>query len=304
MDQPAHFTWKSFFGGSSRIEANFNKAHADHPAHDHEFMEIVVVVGGSCLHRNFLGEQRLGKGDSFLMRPGAWHSYDDCRNLALYNCCFYPGILGRELGWLIDDPNLGRLLWSLPLSPSRRGFVQLHLPDLALAGCRVILDKLCTLTKAGTAGEYHADRVGLLVLLLSMLGRQLPHVPPAAKITKPHPAALAALKLMDEDPSRTWDMKSLAAQVRINPDYLARMFGALAGLPPMAYLRRRRLEAAISLLVNSSHSISNVGSMVGWPDASYFTRRFTAEYGLSPSAYRARFFNHGQPDPLPSTLQK
>lgn len=289
MDQPVHFTWKSFFGDSSRIEANFNQRHRDHPVHDHEFMEIVVVVAGSCLHTNALGKQRLGKGAAFLMRPGAWHAYDACRNLALYNCCFHPGLLGRELSWMMDDCNLGRLLWSLPLSSGQHGIVLLHLPDFALAGARKILDKLRTLTKANSL-DYQADRVGLLVLLLGVLGRQLPHAEPAQKMTKPHPAALTALKLMDDDPARPWDMKSLAAQVRINPDYLARMFRALAGLPPMAYLRRRRLEMAITLLVNSSHSVSEVGSMVGWPDASYFTRRFTAEYGLSPSAYRTRFF--------------
>jgi len=288
MDQPVHFTWKGLFREANRIEANFNQRHRDHPVHDHEFMEIVLVVAGSCLHRNAMGEQRLGRGDAFLMRPGAWHSYQDCRNLALYNCCFHPDILGRELAWMMDDVNLGRLLWSLPLSSSHRGIVLLHVPECALGGSREILDKLCTLTPANSM-DYRTDRIGLLVLLLGVLGRQLPCTPPAAKMTKPHPAVLAALKLMDDDPARPWDMKSLAARVRINPDYLARMFGALAGLPPMTYLRRRRLETAITLLVNSSHSVSEVGSMVGWPDASYFTRRFTAEYGLSPSAYRTRF---------------
>lgn len=289
-----HLTWGISFRDANRIEANFNEHHPDFPVHDHEFMEIVVVVAGSCLHRNVLGEQRLGKGDAFLMRPGAWHAFLNCRNLTLYNCCFDPGILSRELSWMIDDPNLGRLLWSFPLSPAQHGMVLMHFPDSELTSCRKILDMLCALTTASII-SHRADRVGLLVLLLGALSRQLPGVAPTPKPTKPHPdtkphpATLAALKLMDDDPTWDWSLETLAERVNTNPDYLARAFSKVAGLPPMAYLRRRRLELATMLLANSEHLVSDVGSLVGWPDPSYFTRRFRVEFGLSPSAYRVRF---------------
>lgn len=297
-----HFSWKLFFHESNRIEAVYVTQHRDHPAHDHEFVEIVVVTGGSCLHQHVLGEQRLGKGDAFLMRPGAWHAYRNCRNLALYDCCFDPGIIGRELSWMIDNPLLGRLLWSIPLSPAQRGMVLMHLPDSELTLCWKVLDALCALSTTDSMC-YQGDRVGLLVQLLSALSRQLPGPAPAIKSTKPHPATLAALKLIDNDPTQPWTMKSLAAQVHVNPAYLTRQFDAVARLPPMAYLRRRRLELATALLANSKHPVSNVGNLVGWPDPNYFTRRFRAEFGLSPSAYRSRFLktraaaNGGKPNP-------
>jgi AraC family L-rhamnose operon transcriptional activator RhaR len=307
MDQQVnvHFTWKRFFHESNRIEAVFVEQHEDHPAHDHEFMEIVVVAAGSSLHETVFGEHQIGKGDAFLMRPGAWHAYRNCRNLALYDCCFDPGILGRELGWMIDNPLLGRLLWSIPLSPAQHGMVLMHLPESELVLCRKVLDALCPLSSADGM-RYQGDRVGLLVQLLSALSRQLPSTVPTPKFAKPHPATLAALKLIDNDPSRSWNMKSLAAHVHANPAYLTRMFNAVVGLPPMAYLRRRRLELATALLANSEHPVSEVGNLVGWPDSNYFTRRFTAEYGISPLAYRARFLKtravskHGLPDLNPS----
>ena len=283
-----HLTWAVAFNDANRIEANFNEQHRAIPAHDHEFIEIVVVAAGSCRHHHVLGEQLIDAGDAFLMRPGAWHAYRECRNLTLYNCCFDPGLLGRELGWMIDDPNLGRLLWSLPLSPAQRGMVAMHLPDSELISCLRILDNLCALTRADVL-NYRPDRVGLLVQLLGALGRHLPAAAPLPKPTKQHPSTLAALKLIDDDPTCDWSLETLAAHVHANPDYLARTFSAVAGLPPMAYLRRRRLELATSLLANSEHPVGEVGNLVGWPDASYFTRRFRTEYGLSPSAYRSRF---------------
>ncbi len=296
-----HLTWANAFDDANRIEANFNEGHHAIPAHDHEFMEIVVVVAGSCRHHHVLGEQLIGTGDAFLMRPGVWHAYRECRNLNLYNCCFDPGILGRELGWMIDDPNLGRLLWSLPLSPAQCGMVAMHLPDAELLSCRQILDNLCALTRADIL-NYRSDRVGLLVQLLGALGRQLPAATTLPKTTKPHPSTLAALKLIDDDPTREWSLETLATHVHANPDYLARTFSDVAGLPPMAYLRRRRLELATTLLANSEHPVGEVGNLVGWPDASYFTRRFRTEFGLSPSAYRSRFLKtreaskRGKPD--------
>jgi AraC family transcriptional regulator, L-rhamnose operon transcriptional activator RhaR len=286
-----HLTWAVAFNDANRIEANFNEQHGPIAAHDHEFTEIVVAVRGSCRHYHARGEQSIGKGDAFLMRPGAWHAYDHCRNLTLYNCCFDPGILGRELGWMIDDPNLGRLLWSIPLSPGQHGMVTIHLPDSEFISSLRILDSLCALTRADVQA-YRPDRVGLLVQLLGALGRHLPPVVNLPNPTKPHPSTLAALKLIDDDPTREWSLETLAAHVHANPDYLARTFRAVAGLPPMAYLRRRRLEMATSLLANSAHPVAEVGSRVGWPDASYFTRRFRTEFGLSPSAYRARFLQN------------
>ncbi len=261
--------------------------------HDHEFMEIAVIVAGSCLHRNALGEQRLAKGDAFLMRPGAWHEYLYCRNLTQYVCCFDPSMLGRELGWMIDHPLLGRLLWSLPFSPAQHGIVLMHLPVAELAMSQKVLDKICALSASDTM-RYQSDRIGLLGQLLGALSRQLPTVAPSSKparlhpVTTPHPAIMAAIKLIDNDPTRDWSLETLAAHVHTNPDYLARTFSAIAGLPPKAYLRRRRLEIATVLLVNSDHPVSEVGNLVGWPDANYFARRFHAEFGLSPSDYRSR----------------
>ncbi len=74
----------------------------------------------------------------------------------------------------------------------------------------------------------------------------------------------------------------------MTPNYLVRLFTRTVGLPPMAYLRRRRLELATRLLIHSDLLVGEVGNSVGWADANYFTRRFRAEFGVTPTAYRER----------------
>jgi len=57
------------------------------------------------------------------------------------------------------------------------------------------------------------------------------------------------------------------------------------------YLRRRRLELCkrdMSSQVNASLSISEICYRRGFNDLAYFSRAFSAEFGMSPRAFRAR----------------
>jgi hypothetical protein len=77
--------WERFFSAGNRIEANFVSEHPVYPAHDHEFIEIQMIVAGSCLQHSSLGESHPGPGDVFLFRPGARHAFEQVHGLDLYN---------------------------------------------------------------------------------------------------------------------------------------------------------------------------------------------------------------------------
>ena len=276
--------WKNYYQSVRRIVAKFNRNHGNYRIHDHEFMEIAVIAGGTCLHHSVLGDSRPGPGDVFLFRPGAWHGYAEVQNLCLYNCCFDTALLGKELSWMADEPFLGRLLWAIPLAPKQHGMVALHLPEAGFERCRRLFDDLCSLTPKDYLSHF-GDHLGLLVQILSLLARNVVEKPGA----KPHRAVIAALKLIDAAPTEPWTLKTLAGRVHVEPTYFVRLFRAVVGLPPMAYLERRRLELATNLLRRDDLAVGDVGAMAGWPDANYFSRCFRAHFGMSPSRYRSRF---------------
>ncbi|MBI5689677.1 MAG: AraC family transcriptional regulator [Verrucomicrobia bacterium] len=282
----SHLKWSVCFPQSSEIAAIVVEDHPDYPRHDHQFVELVFVVGGTCLQETALGRSRLMRGSVCLFRPGAWHTYRETDDLKLYNCCFDPGILGRELAWMIDDPALGRLLWSLPLSAGQQGTCSLHLPDRDLKSCERLLRELCTLSVRGRS-QHRVDLLGRLMLLLGIVARHLPRTT-APMAGRANPAISTALKLIDDNPTQEWTLENLAARAHVPPNYLVRLFKKVAGLPPMAYQRRRRLELATRLLLQSDLPVSEVGARVGWSDANYFTRRFRSQFGATPTAYRAR----------------
>jgi AraC family L-rhamnose operon transcriptional activator RhaR len=283
-----HFEWDKCFRKPNRIEANFVQDHPNYPTHDHEFVELAMIVGGTCVHVSALGEQQATAGDIFLFRPGAWHEYKNVERLCLYNCCFDPALLGLELGWMMNYPMLGRLLWSVPLSPAQHGTVELRLGEAEIGRARKILDELCALTQQELGGNF-GEHLGLLVQFLSIVSNYLPPPTLDTPRAKIHPGVTAAIKLMDDNPSDPWTLPLLAKKVSLRPDYLCRLFGEIVGISPINYLTRRRLELATSLLRRTPMPVGEVGAAVGWMDANYFTRRFNEKFGVSPSQYRTRF---------------
>jgi AraC family transcriptional regulator, L-rhamnose operon transcriptional activator RhaR len=254
----------------------------DHPDHTHSFVEIAVVVGGSGVHRTSAGPSALAVGDVMLLRPGAWHGYEDCSRLVVYNCCFSVDLLRQELGWTRDDPMLGYLLWTGPYARNRRGILTTQLDDEALAEC---LPHLNALSRLQDRAGHRADLIGRLILLLGALARAVaPELPQLA-----HPAVTRAMTLLEAAPAHHWTLTELAAELHVAPGYLVRLFKATTGLPPMAYLSQHRLERAAAVLVRTDEPITQIARAVGWPDQNHFARRFRAHYGLSASEYRSRF---------------
>jgi AraC family transcriptional regulator, L-rhamnose operon transcriptional activator RhaR len=257
-----------------------------HVTHTHSFVEIAVVVGGAGVHHTLGGRQELEVGDVLLLRPGVWHGYEQCRALDIYNCCFAPELLQRELAWMRDDPLLGYLLWTGPYSDRRRGILTTRLTGDALAASLPHLDALDGLRSLPVA-SHRGDIIGRLALLLSHLARS---VAPVAGATGPvHPAVTRATHLLEERPAYAWSLTALADELHLTPGHLVRVFKAATGLPPMAYLNRLRIEIAADRLLHTDAPISQIGHLVGWPDPNYFARRFRAHYGMSASSYRARF---------------
>lgn len=289
MDDPTfktHLKWGDYFASDQApIFVSHWSLEGEFPHHDHDFMEIVLCVGGRNRHTTVIGTQEFVRADLFVLRPGVWHRIDG-RRLNAWNCCFALPLLWRELAWTIDDALLNPLLWSG--QGSREGVLHLRLPADRLSECIGCLEALSKLGNRHDA-RLHARRIALLTLLLSQLGEQLAadEPPPEARAAS-HPAVLRAIRTLQDRFAEPWDMRSLSALLKIDPSYLSRLFKRSTALPPMAYLTRLRAEKAASLLGGTEKPIAQIGLAVGWEDPNYFARRFKAHFGLSASEYRRR----------------
>jgi AraC-like DNA-binding protein len=71
-------------------------------------------------------------------------------------------------------------------------------------------------------------------------------------------------------------------------EHCCRVFTATFGVPPLRYLTAARIEQAKHLLRQGDVAIATVARAVGYADAAYFSRVFTAQVGLGPRRFRGR----------------
>ncbi len=81
-------------------------------------------------------------------------------------------------------------------------------------------------------------------------------------------------------------ISDLATQLGIDPRRLVRNFRREYGMSPAMFLRRRRLESAYSLVVDTDREFGDIAAAAGYFDQSHFTRTFVARYGVTPSSCR------------------
>lgn len=79
---------------------------------------------------------------------------------------------------------------------------------------------------------------------------------------------------------------TVAGQVFLNPDYLARIFKKETGKSIGAYLMEKRLHEAKKLLVQTGTHINEIAQRVGYDNFSYFSQIFKEKTGMTPGEYR------------------
>ena len=264
------------------------------PLHDHDFVEIALMLEGHAVHRSIHGEKAIGPGDVFVLHPGQWHSYERCSNLTYYNCLLGVELLTREFSWVRSDPQLAPLFPArlpaagAPPRSASQGILTLRLEPAALAACTTELEALRALQSGDDLVRARPEVIGRLLLLLSTISRAISQSPATRSVRggETDPNVLKAVQALEERLEHNWGLVELANLLALNRSYLVRLFKRHTGQSPMAWLARRRAEKAAVLLLTTDQPVAAVGRAVGWHDPNYFARRFRAAFGISAREYR------------------
>ena len=96
------------------------------------------------------------------------------------------------------------------------------------------------------------------------------------------------LSTLHADLQRRWTVKEMAGALQCSEQYLRRLFLRYTGKSPKEYYLDARLELALSLLRQESHSVSQVADMLNFFDTFHFSKAFKQKFGFSPSQARRR----------------
>lgn len=264
--------------------------HGDQPVtpHRHNFIELSMVMQGSCLHAWQGVEVRLVPGDLFVIAPGEAHAYRIEGETTIYNCLFLPSGLGADWARLQEEPALENLLVLEPFFREETGRQEiLHLERTAAEELeRIWLDMVRECQEHPPA--HATARKALLMLLLVRIARAWSrNRQDSAMLFDARRNLLAqAVSHIDSHVSESVSLDDLAARCYVSPGYFRKRFRETTGLSPLEYINRRRIAMAQELLGQKDLTVAEVAGRVGIPDANYFARLFRQLVGVTPTAYR------------------
>jgi AraC-like DNA-binding protein len=95
-----------------------------------------------------------------------------------------------------------------------------------------------------------------------------------------------ALMAIHAAPEHPWTVAGLAKSAGLSRAVFAERFTAAVGLPPIGYLTHWRLMKARRLLRETGLGTDEIARRCGYQSLPSFTRRFKADFGIGPGAFR------------------
>ncbi len=95
-----------------------------------------------------------------------------------------------------------------------------------------------------------------------------------------------AKRYIEQHLAEPFTLEQVSAAAHLSPSRLTALFKAHTDKSVFSWRNERRLIQAASLLRNSDLSIAQIGTQLGFTDATYFSRTFRQHIGCSPRQYR------------------
>jgi AraC family transcriptional regulator of arabinose operon len=134
------------------------------------------------------------------------------------------------------------------------------------------------------------DRAALLLksLLLEIVAFGAPKKSESA-LHRHHKLALnPVIAMIRDQPEARFTVSELAAKAGYSPDHFVRLFRTTTGQSPKEFMIRQRMEKALALLKESSHTVTQIADLLGYQDIAFFSRQFKEHLGISPDHFRQR----------------
>jgi AraC-like DNA-binding protein len=90
-------------------------------------------------------------------------------------------------------------------------------------------------------------------------------------------------------------VQELADALGISRSVLSKNLSKETGLPTAQFIRNYRLDISRKMMADktSNRNITEIAYRVGFNDPKYFTRCFTRQFGISPTAYKDQLDSQG-----------
>ncbi len=245
--------------------------------HQHEYFELVYVLGGTATRKMTDGNIHVTAGDYYVANPLSAHGYDDIQDLDVVVCYFLPESIDRAL---LKCPSISSLLSNKTL---RFGVsVDINLANRVLHDVDGSVRRLVK----NMEKEYEDKRTGYVEMLRCYLTQVLVCAARACEERIPRKAIMTVMGHLKQNYSAPLSLETLSQLVGYTPQYLSNLFTAEVGISIQGFLQRLRIEEACRLLKENKLSVAEVAAKVGYQDVRYFSKVFRRYQTVSAKEYR------------------
>ncbi|WP_223587353.1 helix-turn-helix domain-containing protein [Microbacterium sp. OVT16B] len=232
--------------------------------HRHDFVELAWLSAGSGRHVIDFQEHTAEPGDLFIVAAGQMHHWE-------------RGEVETDGALVLFRPELllgrgGPGEWA-PLSG------KWHPDPASAARIDALLAQLDVEQRQRAPGHELAIR-SLLTALLVLCGRYV------SSGTVADGLAAQFERLARESRGTLRTVAECARELSVTPGHLSEVVSTATGRPPGEILREAVVHEAQRLLARSDFSCAQIARELGFDDASYFSRFFRREVGMTPSRFR------------------
>ncbi len=211
-------------------------------------------------------------GDIAILLPGTPHHYATAENQIW------------DFMWAHFVPRPYWLGW-MRLPEAAKGFVYMHVGDsLVRRRIRLAFERALSDARIGL-NAYHEELAMNALEEVLLLAAQS-NAKESARVLDYRVEQV--LRLLADRISEPISVDALAKEVNLSPSRLAHLFKQQVGDSIMETLLKMRLRQAARLLQFTSRQVSEIASDVGFKSPFYFTRQFTARFGVNPTTYREK----------------
>lgn len=256
--------------------------------HMHDFVELCIVLEGSCFHHIDSRREETQRGSVFIVPPGILHGIEagEQNDAHVLNLIFHRAFFMQYSAHLNAMTAYPALFTAGGINDRRSLCLKESDLQELLPCCKALCDgNRANGRKSGTV----LNALGLLVIseLCEIYSRE--YICFGLQAAAGNKAALQCVKYMNEHLEECLSLETLGAAVYLSPSALCRSFESVVGMPPMQYLHQLRLQKARELLQSTALPLSEISQLCGFYDASHFCRRFKAQNGIPPKEYRKRY---------------
>lgn len=254
-----------------------------YPLHWHDEMELIYVVKGQGLVTVQDSKHTIQSGDMIVILPQIVHSIEQLDNAEMeyFNVLFQFSLL---------DSGVHDYCYQKYFKPFYEH--SQTIPAYVPAGDplnRLILPYITDLIqnrKQSYSGYELMVKSALFAIMHYLSLNSTPVSQDRRALQTTYEKLKKLLSYVQENYANPISVAQAAGICGFSESHFMKLFLELTGKTFTQYLKNFRLEAAATQLAKGSQKVIEVSENVGFHNHSYFTRSFTARYGISPREYK------------------